>query len=1087
MKTPWTPWHEVVQLRDDLRSGELPLAAFAADLYDVVMGKARPIYQDPREFFALTYPTFNLRELARDVVARLAEKSEKAVRQLELTYGGGKTHALITLLHLVRDPASLPNLPAVEEFRQHIGLTPPRARIAVLPFDKLDVEKGMEIRGPGGEARWLKNPWSVLAFQLAGSDGLRLLHADGQDAERDSAPAENLLEMLLELPAKEGLATLILIDEVLMYAREKVRHDPASWVSLANFFQYLTQAVTKVDGCALVASLLATDPRKSDEVGKELTRELYAIFRREREEGVQPVLREDVAEVLRRRFFTPESVRDHQAFAPHVVAALKGVSDLDEQTRKDGKLAEQRYRQSYPFHPDLTDVFYSKWTNLEGFQRTRGILRTFALALRAAERWDRSPLVGPNVFLAEPGKEGISEAARELTTVAGSEEYQGKKQEWTGILESELAKAREIQREVPGMGFREVEQAVLATFLHSQPIGQKALTRDLLLLLGPTRPDAINLEKALRRWAEISWFLDESVMHDPVAEPGAVLPRAWRLGSRPNLKQMHHEACLRIQPDLVEAKLLDEIAKVKTLTAGVQGVRVHVLPARPSEIEDDGEFHYAVLGPRAASDPGKPSSEACPFLETTGPDKPRGSNPNAVVLAVPSRDGLDVARTAIRDCMGWEDVGTVVDKQPPDPTTQGLLATYLDTARKRIPGAIRQAYCIAVTMSEKGTPHAFKLPVSDQPLLHLIKADSRSRIQETPVSPDALLPGGPYDLWREGESARWVKDLVGAFAQVPRLPKMLSRKAIMETLTAGCRSGMLVLRLTRPDRSVRTFWREAPDESVLKEPGLEAVLPGEAVLSELPAALLAPGVLPGLWETGSVKLKDLHAYFGGGNVVRVQREGYVEPMPIPRAGREVVDVAVRRAVKEKRLWLTAGPASLLGEDVPPGLLAAEAELQAPPEAVDPTALVPANLPEAWEGETTNVLAISAALSQRAGKTLPWVTVNEAIDAALTIRVLEVAAGTWPCEYPAAGAVSLRLPLRPVPPPLPGGVLTARAELRPDEIQDLADKIGDIVKAAAGLDLKFKLTVELQRTAGQETAAAGVNDLLQKVNPFLKLQ
>ena len=83
---PWTPWHKVVTLRPDLRSGELPLAIFAADLYDVVMQKGlRPVYEDPAQFFALTYPTYNLRELARDVVLRLAGQNDKAVRQLELT------------------------------------------------------------------------------------------------------------------------------------------------------------------------------------------------------------------------------------------------------------------------------------------------------------------------------------------------------------------------------------------------------------------------------------------------------------------------------------------------------------------------------------------------------------------------------------------------------------------------------------------------------------------------------------------------------------------------------------------------------------------------------------------------------------------------------------------------------------------------------------------------------------------------------------------------------------------------------------------------------------------------------------------
>ena len=113
-KPAWTPWHKVVQLREDLKSGELSLAIFAADLYDVIMGKAKPVYQNPKEFFALTYPTFNIRELARDVIVRLAGKNDKAVRQLELTYGGGKTHTLITLLHLVKDPGHLPDLPSVK-------------------------------------------------------------------------------------------------------------------------------------------------------------------------------------------------------------------------------------------------------------------------------------------------------------------------------------------------------------------------------------------------------------------------------------------------------------------------------------------------------------------------------------------------------------------------------------------------------------------------------------------------------------------------------------------------------------------------------------------------------------------------------------------------------------------------------------------------------------------------------------------------------------------------------------------------------------------------------------------------------------
>ena len=42
--------------------------------------------------------------------------------------------------------------------------------------------------------------------------------------------------------------------------------------------------------------------------------------------------------------------------------------------------------------------------------------------------------------------------------------------------------------------------------------------------------------------------------------------------------------------DVVHARLLDEIGRTKTLSAGANafGVRVHTLPLKPRDIEDDG-------------------------------------------------------------------------------------------------------------------------------------------------------------------------------------------------------------------------------------------------------------------------------------------------------------------------------------------------------------------------------------------------------------------------------------------------------------------------------------------------------------------
>ncbi|MBI4295304.1 MAG: ATP-binding protein, partial [Chloroflexi bacterium] len=763
-----TPWHQVVKLRDELRSGEFSLTAFAADLYDVVMGQAKPMYQKPEEFFALTYPTFNLRELAKDVMLRLAGKNDRAVRQLELTYGGGKTHALITLYHLTNSPEHLPSLPSVQEFRAHAsGLIPPKARIAILAFDKLDPITGMEVRDPDGKARRLMYPWSVLAYQLGGDQGLRIL---GQEAggERQEPPFTNVLEDILRMPAKSGLSTLVLIDEVLMWARTKIGADPVWRHRIQDFFQCLTQAAAKVDRTCITASLLATDPRKSDELGKEIARELHDVFRREREEGVQPVEKQDVAEILRRRFFAPEYLHKREAFRSQVVAALEGIQALDEVTQKKRKEEEDRYLESYPFHPDMTEAFYSKWTQLGSFQRTRGVLRIFATALRDSEKWDVSPVVGVNVLLNGPGKSGLSEALRELASIATFEEYEGKQQNWSAILEGELKKARDIQDELPAIEGREIEQAVVATFLHSQPIGQKALTRDLLVLLGTVKPDRIELEKGLRRWAEMSWFLDEAALVE--GGNGGVgtkeLPKTWRLGNKPNLKQMHSVAVGRVQPDLVEMKLTEFIFKEKRLTAGGSqaGARVHNLPQRPRDVEDDGEFHYVVLGPGAASEVGKPSNEARRFIiETTSPDRPRIYQ-NAILLLVPSKDGLELLRNRVRDYLGWEEVAGLPETKAFDDLHKALLKGYAEEARRKVPDAVVQAYNIVVTTSIKGKVEAFRIAPGEEPQFEMIKKDKRSRIQESAISPEALLPGGPYDLWKAGETSRRASDLVRAFA-----------------------------------------------------------------------------------------------------------------------------------------------------------------------------------------------------------------------------------------------------------------------------------------------------------------------------------
>ena len=145
----------------------------------------------------------------------------------------------------------------------------------------------------------------------------------------------------------------------------------------------------------------------------------------------------------------------------------------------------------------------------------------------------------------------------------------------------------------------------------------------------------------------------------------------------------------------------------------------------------------------------------------------------------------------MREFLGWVEVRDQLKDQSIDLIREQMLARELEAARKRIPDAVTQAYSIVVTVNESNEVQAFKVVVTDEPLFTIIKADRRSRIQETAINSEAMLPGGPYDLWREGEDSRRVKDLVGAFAQFPKLPKMLRHKEILDNRRTGCSPGDL--------------------------------------------------------------------------------------------------------------------------------------------------------------------------------------------------------------------------------------------------------------------------------------------------------
>ena len=814
-------WHEHCILRDDVRQGTLELAEFAADLYAVRTGDAPNVYRVPNLFFDRTYPTYNLKRLARDVLRRLTGQGGNPVITVQVAYGGGKTHALITLLHLAGQGTECQTHPTVQEFMGFSGLdTLPRARVAILPFDQFDVKNGFQAIAPDGTQKTLKTPWGALAYQLAGDKGLAIVAEHETDYIN---PAEQTLVDLLKIPQSQGLSTLILLDEALMYTRTAVNDDPKRFGILQDFFQVLTQAVDKVSTAAIVASLITADIVGEDPTGVRVLSMLEGVFRR-LEENVEPVSREDISELLRRRLFEhvpPEKTR--RAVVDTLLAARQKLPLRDADKHQEAYDALLR---SYPFHPDFIEVLYQKWTQLGNFQATRGMFRTFALMLRDTTGKDAATFVGPSALLTT-GPE-LSEAVQELIKACD----EGNK--WTPILTGELERARNVQRNLPLLKAREVESAVLSTFLHSQPAGQKAELADLYLLLAHADLDAMSVQQGLSDWRAVSWFLKEN-------------DSSWALGTTPNLTNMHVRAMDRLPPEDIDENLVRRI-KDASLGRNADAVAVHTLPQSTADISDNPELHYIIAGPEHAAVLGE---EIPPELKTFF----EGTYRNNIIILAPENSLLTGLRQRIRKILGWQNIENGDDMNLLNGTQKALLLQRKQEDETGILESVTAAYSVLIAVDEDGDIKASTLPpATDQPFQRVKTAlSAEDRLLTGSLDPELLTPDSYLDIWGKDENAKPVQGLYGMFASLPRLPRLLNRQVFVDTLRRGVTEGQIVLRLVRPDGSQNTYWREISltDED-FREKALEIVPIAHAELHDLSAELLVPGQLPGLWQDDNV-------------------------------------------------------------------------------------------------------------------------------------------------------------------------------------------------------------------------------------------
>lgn len=364
------PWYKVVTPRPEVRQGRsFNPDEFAIALEQVVSGTAPIDYLDPTQFFSRTVFTKALKEHISMVIRRMLGNTEDTSPVLTLVtqFGGGKTHTLTALYHIVKNPDISANDPGVRSILRSCGSSKlPNTKVAVLVGNAWDPTEGSE------------TPWIDIARQLAGEEGIRCL---GQKA-KTSPPGTESLNRLFEIA---GGRVLILFDEVLNLVN---RHrDIAD--QFYSFIQNLTVALTGTTNSAAVISLPRSQVEMTefDRVWQE---KIFKVVRRVARELIAND-ESEIAEVVRRRLFEGFDAKTQSSIQASAKEYATWCYERRNQlppewTTIDSSISEvkikeslqQRFESCYPFHPATLSVFQRKWQTLPQYQQTRGTLSMLA-------------------------------------------------------------------------------------------------------------------------------------------------------------------------------------------------------------------------------------------------------------------------------------------------------------------------------------------------------------------------------------------------------------------------------------------------------------------------------------------------------------------------------------------------------------------------------------------------------------------------------------------------------------------------------------------------------------------------------------
>jgi hypothetical protein len=447
--------------------------------------------------------------------------------------------------------------------------------------------------------------------------------------------------------------------------------------------------------------------------------------------------------------------------------------------------ARQIFEATYPFHPIALSVFERKWQALPQFQRTRGVLRMFAMWVSKAYTTGFSGAHKDALITlgSAPFEDSFFRAmvfdqlgqnleAAVISDVAGDEAHATR-------LDAEASEAIKTAR---------LHRKVAAAIFFESSGGQiKEFATEPEIRLGVSEPelDIANVEIALEDLSSECYFLTGEGK------------RYW-ISPSPNLNKLLADRRATIDEKRIQNEVEEQITKVFSAGAGVERI---FFPENSGQIPDMATITLAVLHPKHSWVTNS-RAETQQLIDSMTKEHGASARTFKSALIWALADSSNVLNEEARKVLAWEAIQNEADALRLTESQHRYLKEQLARSQRDLKEAVWRSYKNILLLGKDGDWKRIDLG-----LVHSSAAESLVRLimtrlaQEGDLEEEAVSANFLVRNWPPALSEWETKAVRDTFFAAPQFPRLNRPESLKRTIAEGITKGLFGYAEKTPDGS----------------------------------------------------------------------------------------------------------------------------------------------------------------------------------------------------------------------------------------------------------------------------------------------